>query len=79
MTANDSEIISLFGTGFWIVSTSEDDISEIESYESEPADVEWEAEKSDNDLEVMNILCQQNLDENVENDIIENGHESEKV
>lgn len=44
--------------GFWIVSTSEEDLSEIQSYESNQQDVEAEAERSDNDIEVMTILSQ---------------------
>lgn len=56
------QFLSLNATGFWLVSTSEDDLSEIQSYESDPPNGQWEAEKSENDFEVMNILSSQIAD-----------------
>lgn len=52
-----TEVLFL-SSGFWVVSTSEDDVSELKSDESNPEEVEWEEEKDNNDLEVMNILSQ---------------------
>lgn len=53
--------VSLPELGFWLVPTSEDEKqSELESYESNDAEsvVDSDAERSDNDFEVMEILGQ---------------------
>lgn len=41
-----------------MVSTSDDDISELKSYESNGSEMDSKEERSDNDLEVMEILGQ---------------------
>lgn len=45
-------------SGFWVVATSDDEISELKSYESNHSEIDSDAEKSDNDYEVMEILGQ---------------------
>lgn len=45
-------------SGFWVVATSDDEISELKSYESNRSEIDSDAEKSDNDYEVMEILGQ---------------------
>lgn len=76
-----TEILFLY-SGFWVVSTSEDDVSELQSDESNPEEVEWEDEKDNNDIEVMNILSQIeriNGTEHIENDVMiknSDSHES---
>ncbi|XP_031617064.1 uncharacterized protein LOC116336963 isoform X2 [Contarinia nasturtii] len=94
---NDSADISK--EGFWMVSTSNDDVSELKSYESNGSETESgseleqddkeqesEAEKSENDLEVMEILGQTEahihpdvqpvvMDDTQTNDSVEKGNE----
>lgn len=49
-----------------MVSTSEDDISDLKSYESNASEVDSEEERSDNDLEVMEILAQTESQQHVQ-------------
>lgn len=52
-------------SGFWAVATSDDEISELKSYESNHSEIDSDAEKSDNDYEVMEILGQIEAQPNV--------------
>lgn len=77
-----TEVLFL-SSGFWIVSTSEDDVSELQSDESNLEKVEWEEENDNNDLEVMNILSQiERINElhtdHTENDIMIKDSDSHK-
>lgn len=67
-----SEVLFL-SSGFWVVSTSEDDVSELQSDEINPEEFELDKEKDINDLEVMNILSQietLNGNDHIKNDVI---------
>lgn len=62
--------------GFWMVSTSEDDVKDLQSYESNESEIEEEDEeeeesdagKSENDLEIMEILGQIETQQHIQTD-----------
>lgn len=76
-----TEVLFL-SSGFWVVSTSEDDESELQGDESNLEEIEWEEKRdNNNDLEVVNILSQIegiNGTEQTENEVIIESSDSHK-
>lgn len=73
-----TEVLFL-SSGFWVVSTSEDDESELQGDESNLEEIEWEEKRdNNNDLEVVNILSQIEGINGTENDVMIKGSDSHK-